>query len=137
MIIVMRRYALIAIALSGLFAACDLKPKEIPYVPQLPFPDLEDAAYLQSRIDSLEFEWYTDVKAVSSIFCNEELGLSKRVDTGDIVVLGEGLFHAKAEAHLPDKVLILTLERPFMNKGTESVWQVVKMEEKKGGTKSG
>ena len=66
-----------------------------------------------------------------------KLGVPKRVDTGDIVILGEGLFHAKAEAHLPDKVLILTLVRPFMNKGTDSIWQVVKMEEKKSGTKSG
>jgi len=133
----MRRYALILIAGLGMLAACDLKPKEVPYVPQLPFPDLETAIYLQARIDSSEYQWYADAKAVSSIFCNEEIEGTRQVDIGDIVVVSEGLFHAKTEAHLPDKILVLILEKPFKNKGPKSIWQVVKMEEKKVGTKSG
>ena len=109
-------------------------PKKVEKVtgPQIPYPSPAMALYLQAQVDSSEFEWFKDVKEAASAFCNEEIPPdSGAVTTNDITVLGESLFHAKVEAHLAGKVLILTMERPFKEKGTNSIWQVVKMEEKK------
>lgn len=96
---------------------------------KLPYPDNEFAAYLQTRIDSSEFEWFTDVKSVTSSFFNDQLNGQDTVSVGDVVILGEGLFHAQAEAQALSKIYLVTLERPYKNR-MNSVWQIVAVAEK-------
>lgn len=96
----------------------------------LPFPDERMSEFYQIRVDSSEFEWFTDVKAAASSFINEMGFVEEGVSTSDIVILGEGLFHAKVEVELPDKIMVLTMERPYKHKGKNSIWQVIEVEEK-------
>ena len=96
----------------------------------LPFPDERMSRFYQSRIDSSEFEWFIDVKAAASSFINEMGFVKDGVSTSDIIILGEGLFHAKVEVELPDKIMVLTMERPYKHKGKNSIWQVIQVEEK-------
>ncbi len=96
----------------------------------LPFPDERMSKFYQSRVDSSEFEWFTDVKAAASSFINEMGFVKDGVSTTDIVILGEGLFHAKVEVELPDRIMVLTMERPYKHKGKNSIWQVIQVEEK-------
>jgi hypothetical protein len=99
---------------------------------ELPWPDMRTAQFLQTRVDSSEYQWFTDVKATASSYINEMIPSDKIITVGDVVILGEGLFHAKAEVQLESKVLVLTLERPFKERGRKSIWQVIKVEEKTG-----
>lgn len=96
----------------------------------LPFPDERMSVFFQSRVDSSEFEWFTDVKATASSFINEMGFVKDGVSTTDVVILGEGLFRAKVEVELPDKIMVLTMERPYKHKGKNSIWQVIEVEEK-------
>ena len=96
----------------------------------LPFPDERMSEFYQSRVDSSEFEWFTDVKAAASSFMNEMGFIEEGVSTSDIIILGEGLFHAKVEVELLDKIVVLTMERPYKHKGKNSIWQVIAVEEK-------
>jgi hypothetical protein len=96
----------------------------------LPYPDNKTAEFYQERVDSSEFEWMTDVKGAASAFMNEYGFKRDGVSTTDIRILGEGIYHAQVEVELPDKIVVLTMERPFKHKGRESIWQVVAMEEK-------
>jgi hypothetical protein len=96
----------------------------------LPYPDEKMAEFYQERVDSLEFEWLTDVKGAASAFMNEYGFKRDGVSTTDIRILGEGIYHAQVEVELPDKIVVLTMERPFKHKGRKSIWQVVAMEEK-------
>ena len=115
---------------AAMLLSCNYK-KETPVPePEFPFPSNEFAPAIQQRVDSLDFIWFLDSKATASAFCNEELYGEEGVSTSDIVLLGEGLFHAKVEVHLPTRILILTMERPFKEKGVNSIWQVTKMEVK-------
>jgi len=86
--------------------------------------------YLQAQVDSSQFLWFTDVKGAASSFMNEEMPADGPLSTADVVILSEGLFHARAEVHLPKKILILTMERPFKDRGVKSIWQVTGVEEK-------
>lgn len=97
----------------------------------LPWPDQKSAEFYQTRVDSSEFLWFTDVKATASSFVNENLPEEKMTTVGDVVILGEGLFHAKVEVQLPSRKLILTMERPYKDRGRKSIWQVIKVEEQK------
>ncbi|GEM_PF-1526498 len=97
---------------------------------KLPFPDDETALYYQSRVDSLEYDWYLDSKSAASAFANEFRMLKEGVSSTDIILIGEGIFHATVEIELPDKILVLELERPFKHLGRKSIWQVVEMTEK-------
>ncbi len=96
----------------------------------LPYPDDKMAEFYQERVDSLEFEWLKDVKGAASAFMNEYGFKRDGVSTTDIRILGEGIYHAQVEVELPDKIVVLTMERPFKHRGRESIWQVVAMEER-------
>lgn len=96
----------------------------------LPFPDEGMSEFYQSRVDSSEFEWFTDVRAAASSFMNEMGFIEEGISTSDIIILGEGLFHAKVEVELPDMIMVLTMERPYKHKGKNSIWQVIGVEEK-------
>ena len=117
-------------ALALLALACNLKKEPPVEPPQIPYPANEVAPVIQARVDSSEYTWFTDVKATASAFCNDQMNVEKPVSTSDVVILGEGLFHAKVEVHLPAKILILTMERLYKEKGKNSIWQIVKLEEK-------
>jgi hypothetical protein len=127
----MRLVLIVLSALVSILISCNWKQKEYIRPPQLPYPSAEMAKYLQARVDSSEFVWFTDTKAAASAFCNEEIYTEKPVSVGDVVIIGEGIFHAAVEVHLKDKIILLTMERPYMEQGTKSIWQVIKMEEKK------
>ena len=114
----------------GVLASCHKKGEISTSAFWLPFPDEKMATFYQSRVDSSEFLWFTDVKATASSFMNEE-ATGSNVSTGEVVIVSEGLFHAQAEVQLPDKILLLTMKRPFEEKGDKSIWQVIKVEEKK------
>lgn len=96
----------------------------------LPYPNEEWSVFYQSRIDSSEFEWFTDVKSAASAFMNEMMFVPEGVSTMDIVIVGEGLFHATLEAELPSSIIVLTMERPYKHLGEKSIWQVVKIEKR-------
>jgi hypothetical protein len=110
-----------------------LKKKEPVHEPVIPYPDQKTSIFLQQQVDSSEFEWYTDVKPAASSFCNEELPDGGNVSTADITIVNETLYRARVEVSLAGKILILTMERPYKNRGKNSIWQVIKMEEKSGG----
>lgn len=114
----------------ALFLSCRGRTEKPEFELPLPWPDLQTAEFLQTRINVSEFVWFTDVKSTASSFMNETMPEDEKVATGDVVILGEGVFHAKAEVQLPTKVLILTMERPFKERGKGSIWQVIKVEEK-------
>jgi hypothetical protein len=116
----------IALAWFGCKGAENVPADGIP----LPFPDEKMSKFYQSRIDSSEFEWFTDVKAAASSFINEMGFVEGGVSTSDIIILGEGLFHAKVEVELPDRIMVLTMERPYKHRGKNSIWQVIAVEEK-------
>ncbi len=99
---------------------------------QLPYPSDQLAASYQTWVDSSEFEWFLDVKGASSAFINDMIARSDSdaVSTTDIIIKGEGFFHAAVELRRPDKIYLITLERPFKHLGRRSIWQVVKLEEK-------
>jgi hypothetical protein len=111
---------------------CDFKKEKPAPQPRIPYPDEASSGFIQEKVDSLKFLWFKEIKATVSAFCNSELKPKEPVSTADIKILSEALFHAKAEARLPDKILILTLERPFKHRGRDSIWQVTKMEVKSG-----
>jgi len=111
---------------------CDYKKKAPAHEPRIPYPDAAEAKFLQEKVDSMQFLWFKDIKSTASSFCNEELRIAGGVSTGEVTILSEGLFHAKVEVQLPERILILTLDRPFKNRGRDSIWQIVKMEDKNG-----
>ncbi len=115
-----------ALAWFGCKGADNTAEDKIP----LPFPDERMSEFYQSRVDSSEFEWFTDVKAAASSFVNEMGFVEKGVSTSDVIILGEGLFHARVEVELPNKIIVLTMERPYKHKGKNSIWQVIGVEEK-------
>ncbi len=96
----------------------------------LPFPSGKMAKYYQERVDSSEFLWLTDVKGAVSAFMNETMAAGKDISIDEIIVKSEGEFHAIAEVPLDTVEFILTLERPNMQKGKKSIWQVTKVEGK-------
>jgi hypothetical protein len=111
--------------------ACDLKQEEKIRPPRIPWPEEGMAKFLQAQVDSSQFEWFLDVKASASSFCNEEVFTAEPVSTADVIILGEGVFHAQVEVRLVEKTIILDMERPYKTRGVRSIWQVVKLEEKK------
>ncbi len=114
-------------------ASCSLKKEKPVHQPKLPYPDDKTCLFLQARVDSSEYTWFLDIKATASAFCNEELRPPGGVSTADIIILSEALFRARVEVRLPDKILILALERAFKHRGKDSIWRVMTMEEKKSG----
>lgn len=126
------RYCALGILLAiPAIISCNWEKKEVIPPPHIPFPDLLMAKWLQVQVDSSRFTWYLDPKGTASSFCNEELFLDKQVSTNDVIITGEGLFHARLEVALTDSTLILDLERPFKERGENSIWQVVKLVRKK------
>lgn len=124
------RCLVITFAGSLAWSGCESTDKTADLSIPLPFPDERMSKFYQSRVDSSEFEWFTDVKAAASSFINE-MGFGKDgISTTDVVILGEGLFHARVEVELPDKIMVLTMERPYKQKGRNSIWQVIEVEEK-------
>jgi hypothetical protein len=96
----------------------------------LPYPDAETAEYYQSRIDSSEYEWFVYVKDAACSFVNEYRMVEDGYSATDVILIGEGIFYATVEVELPDKILVLEMERPFKHLGRKSIWQVVEMKEK-------
>lgn len=96
----------------------------------MPYPDIETAEYYQSRIDSSEYEWFLNAKDAATSFVNEYRMVKGGYSATDAILIGEGIFHATVEVELPDKILVLELERPFKHLGRKSIWQVVEMKEK-------
>jgi hypothetical protein len=131
-----RFYRLILISLLvivgiSMFSSCDWRKKQYIAPPEIPYPDQRFAEFLQMQVDSLRFMWFTDVKEAASSFCNDQVyNEGQGVSTDSIIVLGESLFHARAEAHLGKRTIILTMERPFKDRGLKSIWQVIKLEDK-------
>ncbi|OGC96005.1 MAG: hypothetical protein A2W25_09700 [candidate division Zixibacteria bacterium RBG_16_53_22] len=122
---------LLSLCISAfLVPGCSLKKEKPVRQPRMPYPDEKMSIYLQGKVDSMQFLWFKDIKATASAFCNDEMRSEGSVSTADVVVLSEELFHARAEVRLPNKVLLLTMERPFKHRGKDSIWQVTKMEEK-------
>jgi hypothetical protein len=97
---------------------------------ELPFPDDETAQFYQSRIDSSEYEWFLDSKGVASSFVNEYRMVKDGYSATDAILIGEGIFYATVEVELPEKILVLEMERPFKHLGRRSIWQVTEMKEK-------
>jgi hypothetical protein len=120
-------------AVISLLAACDLKKEHKYPEPRIPYPSNERAIFLQGKVDSSQFEWFKDAKATASAFCNEELRHEGPVSTSDVIIIGQGPYQARVEVQLPSRMIILTMERPFKHKGNNSIWQVVKLEEKGDG----
>ena len=117
------------ILIVGSFLYCTPRKKMERQI-QLPFPDNETARFYQSRIDSSEYEWYLNTKDVASSFVNEYNMVEGGYSATDAILIGEGIFHATVEVELPDRILVLELERPFKHLGRRSIWQVVAMKEK-------
>ena len=115
-------------ALAVMNCIGDDPPADIP-IP-LPYPDIDQAAFFQAQIDSSDFLWFTDIKAAASSFVNEFGYVDDGISTTSVRILGEGIFHGTVEVELPDRILTLTMERPFKQKGKQSLWQVTKLEEK-------
>jgi hypothetical protein len=97
---------------------------------ELPFPDDETARYYQSRVDSSEYDWFLDSKDAAGSFVNEYDMVEDGYSATDAILIGEGIFHATVEVELPDKILVLEMERPFKHLGRRSIWQVTEMKEK-------
>jgi hypothetical protein len=112
----------------GLFS-CDFKKKAEAQI-ELPYPDSALAEYYQSRVDSNEYTWYLNAKDAATAFVNEYRLVKGGFSSNDAILVGEGIFHATVEIELPDKILVLELERPFKHLGRKSIWQVVEMKEK-------
>jgi len=117
------------IALTGCLFYCGGRKRSERQI-RLPFPDNETAEYYQSRIDSSEYEWFVNVKDAACSFINEYRIVEDGFSATDAVLIGEGIFYATVEVELPDKILVLELERPFKHLGRKSIWQVVEMKEK-------
>jgi len=122
------RFILFAMIVGSFLFCSPRKKMEIQI--SLPFPDDETARFYQSRIDSSEYEWYLNSKDVASSFVNEYNMVEGGYSATDAILIGEGIFHATVEVELPDKILVLELERPFKHLGRRSIWQVVAMKEK-------
>jgi hypothetical protein len=120
---------LLIIALGGGLFFCGGR-KRLERQIRLPYPDNETAAYYQSRIDSSEYEWFVYVKDAACSFINEYRMVEDGFSSTDAILIGEGIFHATVEIELPDKILVLEMERPFKHLGRKSIWQVVEMKEK-------
>lgn len=120
---------LFIIILSSGLVFCDFN-KQTERQIQLPYPDNETAAYYQSRVDSSEYEWFINSKDAATSFVNEYRMVVHGYSATDAILIGEGIFHATVEVELPDKILVLELERPFKHLGRRSIWQVVEMKEK-------
>jgi len=116
----------IAIAVFG----CTGKQKPKTATPPLPYPDEKMSVFLQAGIDSSEFLWFTDIKSAASSFMNEFGYSLDGVSTSDIRIVGEGIFHGTVEVELSDMIITLIMERPFKHKGKDSIWQVIKVEER-------
>jgi hypothetical protein len=117
-------------SLAGVVGGCQDRGDSAGFDPPLPYPDDRMAAYIQAGVDSSDFLWYTDLKAAASSFMNEFGYSPDGVSTSDVIILGEGIFHGTVEVELPDKIVTLTMERPFKHKGKDSIWQVVKVKER-------
>ncbi len=119
------------ILLSALSAVnCGKEESSGEIVIPLPYPDTEEAEFIQAQIDSSEFLWFTDIKATASAFANEFGYDENGVSTTAVRIIGEGIFHGTVEIELSDMILTLTMERPFKHRGKESLWQVTKVEER-------
>jgi hypothetical protein len=125
-------FVLLPIAVIVTFASCNVEKKDKIASPQIPYPDAAFAKYLQGQVDSSQFIWFTDLKAAASAFCNDQIPHEgDGISTASMDILSESLFRGKVEVRLPDKkLLILTMERPFKERGVNSIWQVTAMEEK-------
>jgi hypothetical protein len=124
-------FLILAVIGVMVFSSCNWEKKKYIAPPQIPYPDTKFALFLQMQVDSSRFMWFTDVKEAASSFCNDQIyneGIG--VSTDSVKILGENLFHARAEVHLTKKTIILTMERPFKERGTKSIWQVIKLEDK-------
>ena len=119
---------LIIIFACGLFF-CGVK-KQTGRQIKLPYPYIETAEYYQSRVDSSEYEWFLNSKDAACSFINEYRMVEGGFSATDAILIGEGIFHATVEIELPDKILVLEMERPFKHLGRKSIWQVVEMKEK-------
>lgn len=129
-----RRQIIMALFLPGatisVMMACSGKSESGDFKPPLPYPDRNQAALIQAEVDSSEFLWYTDIKAAASAFMNEFGYSLEGVSTSDIRIIGEGIFHGTVEVELPERIVTLTMERPFKEKGDKSIWQVTAVEER-------
>jgi hypothetical protein len=125
---------LILLAVSSMIfiSSCSPQKKMQLQGPQIPYPDQKLATIIQAQVDSSQSLWFLDAKSTVSFYCNDQIvhDIKGGVSTQDVTVISEGIFHALAEVKLPKKILLLTLERPFKERGTHSIWQVVKLEEK-------
>ena len=109
------------------YCAKSKKPKPRAMIP---FPPDSLAEYYQTRADSSENLWLLDPRDATTAFINQYRMVKGGFSSTDAVLIGEGLFHATVEAELPDKILVVELERPFKHLGNRSIWQVVSMKEK-------
>jgi len=108
--------------------SCAMKEKEPVF--KFPYPDQTQILFYQARIDSSEFEWLTDSKGMASAFMNDYYIAGRDVAIDDIIINNEGLFRAEVEIPLDTVSIFLTMERPFKERGTKSIWQVINMEKK-------
>jgi len=123
-------FAAVSLILLPVSWQCTGDNNNTTFTPPLPYPDQKEAEFLQTRVDSSEFLWYTDIKTAASSFMNEFGYTTNGVSTSDIVIKGEGIFHGTVEVELPDKIVTLTMERPFKQKGRHSIWQVIAVKER-------
>ena len=122
-------YLPLLIILASCLLFCSGK-KRTGLLIDLPYPDDTTAVYYQSRIDSSEYDWFVDAKDAATSFVNEYNMVDGGFSAHDAILIGEGIFYATVEVELPDKILVLELERPFKHLGRRSIWQVVEMKEK-------
>lgn len=122
------QFSLLMVMTAGMFYCGKEKPP--PPRAIIPFPPDSLAQYFQTRTDSSENLWLLDPKDATTAFINEYDMVKGGFSANDAILIGEGLFHATVEAELPDKILVIDLERPFKHLGDKSIWQVVSMKEK-------
>jgi hypothetical protein len=122
----------ILVTVIAIFASCSMGSKDKAIPPKIPYPDEKFAKYLQGQVDSSQYIWFTDLKSTSSAFCNDQIPHEgDGISTATMDVLSESLYRGKVEVRIPNKkILILTLERPYKERGVNSIWQVTAMEEK-------
>jgi hypothetical protein len=122
------KFLLFLILMAGLSFCAPKKRMERQI--RLPFPDDETARYYQSWVDSSEYDWFLDSKDAAGSFVNEYDMVEDGYSATDAILIGEGIFYATVEVELPDKILVLEMERPFKHLGRRSIWQVTEMKEK-------
>jgi len=123
-------FAALVFCIAAYVMGCSRPEKAKNSLPPLPYPDGEMAKFIQAQVDSSEYLWFLDIKAAASSFMNEYEFMEDGVSTSSIRIVGEGIFHGTVEVELPDKIMVLKMERPFKQKGKNSIWQVIRVEEK-------